>query len=121
MASNQDMEALRNHDNIEAWSAYSREMIELVGDAGCGTGYLCHMLAKRGARVTGIEPATSLFLYAVEREQVESLGIHYLQQDLSTFTSSHAAFDIVIANMVFMDIPDYEVAMHNCIAVLKSD
>jgi 2-polyprenyl-3-methyl-5-hydroxy-6-metoxy-1,4-benzoquinol methylase len=28
-------------------------------DAGCGTGYLCRMLAKQGAQVTGIEPAAS--------------------------------------------------------------
>lgn len=26
-------------------------------DAGCGQGYLCRMLAKRGAIVTGVEPA----------------------------------------------------------------
>ncbi len=141
------MERFTNHDNIQAWSAYSRDMIDAVGeegdparryilnpvlfaligdmtnrailDAGCGTGYLCRLLAKRGAHVTGIEPAPSLFAYAVEREQTESLGIHYIQQDLSAFTPDHAAFDIVVANMVFMDIPDYQSAMHNCIHALK--
>lgn len=147
MESNQDIEALSNHDNIEAWSAYSREMIEAVGDegdsarryilnpvlfalagnilglsildAGCGTGYLCRIFAKRGAHVTGIEPAASLFTYAVEHEQATPLGIQYIQHDLSTFTPSHAAFDFVVANMVFMDIPDYQSAMHNCIAAVK--
>lgn len=97
------MEGLNNQDNIEAWSAYSRDMIAAVGDegdparryilnpilfallgdvagraildAGCGTGYLSRLLAKRGAYVTGIEPAPTLFAYAVECEQTEPLGI----------------------------------------------
>ncbi len=30
-------------------------------------------------------------------------------------------FDYVIANMVFMDIPDYLPALHNCISALKSN
>jgi 2-polyprenyl-3-methyl-5-hydroxy-6-metoxy-1,4-benzoquinol methylase len=141
------METLNNHDNIQAWSAFGREMIEAIGDegdrarryilnpvlftligninslsildAGSGTGYLCRIFAKRGARVTGVEPAASLFAYAVEREQAEPLGIHYIQQDLSSFLPGHTAFDIVVSNLVFMDIPDYQSAVHNCIAALK--
>ena len=141
------MKTISNHDNIQAWSAYSREMIEALGDegdaarrhilnpvlfallgdvagrlvldAGCGTGYLSRLLAKQGAQVTGIEPATSLFAYALEREQAEPLGIHYIQQDLSASTPPRPAFDIVVANMVFMDIPDYQPAMQNCIAALN--
>lgn len=102
-------------------------LFELVGnianrtilDAGCGTGYLCRLFAKQGAQVTGIEPAFSFFEYATEREQATPLGIRYLQQDLSTFTLFQAEFDIVVANMVFMDIPDYRSAIHNCIMALK--
>jgi len=88
-------------------------------DAGCGQGYLCRMLAKQGAIVTGVEPAEMWYRYSLEREQNEPLGITYIQEDLSTFTTHNNTFDIVIANMVFMDIPDYETAMHNCIAALK--
>ncbi len=137
-----------NTDTIRAWSAYTRQMIEEFGDegdvsrryilnpvlfalfgdianrtildAGCGTGYLSRLLAKRGAHVTGVEPATSLFMYAIEREQQEPLGITYLQHDLSTLTISEAAFDIVVANMVLMDIPDYQAAIHNCISALRT-
>lgn len=89
-------------------------------DAGCGTGYLCRMLAKHGAEVTGLEPATPLFEYAVEREEREQLGITYVQEDLSEMVVQEAEFDVVVANMVFMDIPDYQSAMRNCIAGLKS-
>ncbi len=88
-------------------------------DAGCGQGYLCRMLARKGARMTGIEPADSLYCTALQREQDEPLGITYLQHDLSTFTSVQSIYDVVVANMVFMDIPDYQAAMRNCIAALK--
>lgn len=88
-------------------------------DAGCGQGYLARMLAKRGAIVTGVEPAEVWYRYCIEREQLEPLGITYIQQDLSTFDKMPDSFDIVIANMVFMDIPGYKKAMHNCIISLK--
>ncbi len=141
------MNKLTNQENIQSWSNVSREMIdafgdegdpmrryilnpvllELVGnvanrtilDAGCGTGYLCRLFAKQGAQVTGIEPASAFFAYATERERATPFGIRYLQEDLSTFTLFQAAFDIVVASMVFMDIPDYRSAMHNCIIALK--
>ena len=88
-------------------------------DAGCGQGYLSRMLAKQGAIVTGVEPADVWYHYSFEREQRNPLGITYIQQDLSLFTSHTNTFDIVVANMVFMDIPDYEAAIRNCIASLK--
>src|SRR3989344_4102762 len=89
-------------------------------DAGCGNGYLCRKFAKLGALMTGIEPADSLFQYAQEKEQKEKLGIQYKQADLSTYSDIPTLYDVVISNMVFMDIPDYESAMINCIKLLKN-
>ena len=44
-------------------------------DAGCGQGYLCRLLAKQGANVTGIEPSDGFYGYALDREQrLEQLG-----------------------------------------------
>ena len=37
-------------------------------DAGCGQGYLCRLLARKGASVTGVEPAEALIRYALRRE-----------------------------------------------------
>lgn len=37
-----------------------------IVDAGCGTGYLCPMLAMRGAKVAGLEPATPLIAYSTK-------------------------------------------------------
>jgi ubiquinone/menaquinone biosynthesis C-methylase UbiE len=90
-----------------------------VLDAGCGTGYLARLLSKQGARVVGIEPATPLLNYAAEREQEELLGIKYIQADLTTWHDPAYCFDIVIANMVLMDIPDYQAALNTCFTHLR--
>ncbi len=89
-------------------------------DAGCGQGYLARLLARKGATVTGVEPTEVFYTYAQQREQAEPLSITYIQEDLSMWTGEVDSFDFVIANMVFMDIPDYLSALHNCIAALKN-
>jgi 2-polyprenyl-3-methyl-5-hydroxy-6-metoxy-1,4-benzoquinol methylase len=141
------MSELTNEDAINSWSQAPIEAIAQFGDegdfarqyllnpaifaclgdvagkyildAGCGQGYLCRLLARKGAIVTGVEPAVPFYQYAVERERQEQLGISYIQHDLSTLPAQKQIFDCVVANMVFMDIPDYQAAMHNCIAALK--
>jgi len=141
------MENFTNADAINAWSHLPQERIENFGDegdmtrkyllnpvlltllgdvkgksildAGCGQGYLSRLLARKGARVTAIEPTDTLYSYAVRREQAEQLGITYLQADLSTWAYVPNAFDYVVANMVFMDIPNYIPALLNCVAALK--
>jgi 2-polyprenyl-3-methyl-5-hydroxy-6-metoxy-1,4-benzoquinol methylase len=93
-----------------------------VLDAGCGQGYLSRLLAHRGAQITGVEPAAPWYAAALAHEEAAPLGITYLQADLSTLAATHpqlcGAFEIVIANMVLMDIPDYEAAIHSCAAAL---
>jgi len=141
------MTDLTNTDAIAAWSELPLERIEHFGDegdfvrkyllnpaifaalgdirgkrildAGCGQGYLSRLLTKQGASVTGIEPSSTQYAYALRREQAEQLGIAYLQADLSTWLPAADMFDHVVANMVFMDIPDYLDALHNCVAALK--
>lgn len=74
-------------------------------DAGCGQGYLCRLLAKRGASMTGIEPADIWCAYAVQRERAEPLAIRYIRADLSRWQTEKDIFDVVVSNMVMMDIP----------------
>jgi 2-polyprenyl-3-methyl-5-hydroxy-6-metoxy-1,4-benzoquinol methylase len=141
------MTDVSNEDVIKAWSNAPVELAENFGDegdftrkyllntalfallgdvsgkfvldAGCGQGYLARMLARKGALVTGVEPAEVWYAYAQQREQAEPLGIRYVQADLSMWESEAETFDSVIANMVFMDIPDYQAALRNCVAALK--
>lgn len=140
------MTDITNEENIRLWSKAPHDMLDSFGegdfgrvhllnptilqllgavqgkkilDAGCGQGYLCRILAKKGAIVTGIEPANDFIEYAIKKEETEKLGITYIKEDLSKFTTLTNTFDSVVSNMVFMDIPDYESAIRNCINVLK--
>lgn len=70
--------------------------------------------------MTGVEPADPWYRSAAARERHEQLGITYQQADLSTFAGPSDTFDAVVANMVLMDIPDYQAAMRHCIAVLQA-
>lgn len=88
-------------------------------DAGCGQGYLARLLAARGAQVTGIEFAREGYRRAVQEEQRAPLGIDYRQADLTDPLGYECCFDTVIANMVFMDIPDDQAAMRNCIDAVR--
>ena len=142
------MQEPTNAEVIAAWSHYPEHLIEGFGeegdlvrqyllnptifsllgevrgkrilDAGCGQGYLCRLLARKGARMTGVEPVEAFIGYARRREEGDQLGIEYVQADLSTWTPPLDPFDAVIANMVLMDIPDYEPALKNCVAALAS-
>ena len=136
-----------NTQNIQAWTQASNYVINkfndegdfyrkhvlnpalfsLIGnlinkhvlDAGSGEGYLSRMLAQKRAIVTAVEPAEGLINHAIKREQKEKLGITYIKADLSKWFEKKNYFDIVVSNMVFMDIPDYEMAIINCIKALK--
>ncbi len=80
-------------------------------DGGCGEGYLARMLARQGANVTGIEPATRLFSLCLQHERAEPLGIVYLRQDLCELNIPDILFDRIILNMTLMDIPNLEQAI----------
>ena len=135
------MPTLTNSQIIEEWSALPPESGELFGDegdfarqallnptifgllgdiagqtildAGCGNGYLSRLMSKKGAKVVGLEPAAPLIQYAIQREQQEPLGIEYVQADLA-YWETEQRFDAIVANMVLMDIPDYEAALDRC-------
>jgi 2-polyprenyl-3-methyl-5-hydroxy-6-metoxy-1,4-benzoquinol methylase len=137
---------ISNQSTIDEWSEFSKEdlaafsddgdkdranlldpnIISLAGelkgkrvlDAGCGNGYLSRKFAKLGAVVTGIEPSDSLFRYCVEQEQDTPLDITYTQCDLGEMGLSEE-YDLVVLINVLMDIPEYQIALVNCIKVLK--
>lgn len=136
-----------NQDIIDEWSKVDQSIIESHGDegdfsrqyllnpalfalfgdvkgkrildAGSGQGYLSRKLARLGAHITGIEPAENLIKYAQSKEAEEPLGITYLQEDLSNWRRLPESFDVVVSNMVFMDIPDWQSAMKNCLSAIK--
>lgn len=90
-----------------------------VLDAGCGQGYLSRLLAERGASVVGVDPSARMLAYAQRIERARQQGIRFDRRDLSRLGEPDATFDAVVANMVFLDIADWEAAMSNCVAALR--
>ena len=77
-------------------------LLELVGevngqticDLACGQGCIARALARRGARVTGVDLAEQMVVLARRSEEPEPLGIAYLQDVAqSAHTLPEASFD----------------------------
>jgi 2-polyprenyl-3-methyl-5-hydroxy-6-metoxy-1,4-benzoquinol methylase len=125
----QSIDEYGNEGDISKKNLLNPAIFELLGDiqnikileVGIGGGYLSRLMAKKGAKVTGLEPSSSMYQYAVNKEKQKNLGIELINQDLSQMTQFNDEFDAVVANMVFLDIPDWKSAMANCIQALKPD
>lgn len=89
-----------------------------VLDAGCGNGYFSRMLAKRGARVVGVEPTDAMSAFAREKEAELGQGVRYVQADLARLPDLGGPFDAVVCSMVLMAIPESKPAMRACVEAL---
>ncbi len=78
-----------------------------VLDLGCGNGMSSRILARCGARVTGVDLSPSLVARAQERERQEPLGVAYLVADAANLAMfPDGSFTRVTANTVLMDAAD---------------
>jgi SAM-dependent methyltransferase len=64
-----------------------------VLDLGCGTGTLCCALAKRGHRITGVDPAVAML--AIARTKSSSDRVEWVESSAQAYRSSQR-FDLVI-------------------------
>jgi 2-polyprenyl-3-methyl-5-hydroxy-6-metoxy-1,4-benzoquinol methylase len=90
-----------------------------VLDAGCGEGYLARELARRGAKVTGLD--TSSALINAGRGEAERLGLtveHYVASIESIPGRDHT-FDAVVCNHVMTGVNDPAAALKEIGRVTK--
>jgi 2-polyprenyl-3-methyl-5-hydroxy-6-metoxy-1,4-benzoquinol methylase len=93
-----------------------------VLDLGCGQGFFSRELARRGARVVGIDIADQLLAYARRHEEHTPLGIAYHLMSAATM-SQHwppGSFDLVTACMALQDVADVAASLRNAFAVLRA-
>lgn len=91
-----------------------------VLDLGCGEGYNTRILAKKGAKVTGIDFSKELIKLAVEKEKEGKLGIKYCCRNaanLSIFKDN--SFDVIVSFMALMDMRDLQSVCNEVRRVLK--
>ncbi len=91
-----------------------------VLDVACGEGYNTRLLAKKGAKIVGIDSSRKLIEAAKSQETKNSQGIKYYvldSKDLKRFSSE--SFDLVTCFMALMDIKDYDTTIREIARVLK--
>ena len=89
-------------------------------DAGCGQGYLCRILARRGASVVGVENSQRFYELALGYQAEEPLDIVYHRGSISEMPYlEDASFDAIASNYVLMDARDYQGAVREFARVLK--
>ena len=97
----------RDHLNTPAFFALLPEVAGLTGlDIGCGEGHNTRLLARRGARVKGIDIAEFFVAHARQAEADEPLGIEYRVGSAVALPFADQAFDFATGFMSFMDMPE---------------
>lgn len=102
---------VRKYQQCRFWRLYSREFLfkhlkdidgKEVLDFGCGDGALSTLIAKLGARVTGIDVSPELLEIAHKRADLD--GVHdrtlYILGDITDSTLPKNSFDVVVCNLV---------------------
>lgn len=89
-------------------------------DAGCGNGYLSRQLARKGAKVVGVDISRRFIELAKQKEKENPLGIKYYVGSichLSMFKDE--TFDIIVSNIVLMDVSGLDKAIGEFRRVMK--
>lgn len=103
-------------------------MFEMLGsidgkrilDLCCGEGYNSRIMARRGARVTGVDFSEKMIDLAIQEEKREKLQIDYHVLDASDLHSfKDNTFEIVACYMSLQDIEDYQGAVKEVFRVLS--
>jgi SAM-dependent methyltransferase len=94
-----------------------REPVAAALDAGCGIGYLTNLLTDHSARVVGVDASA---------ESIDIARAHFgkraefIQETLESHSAKNTgAYDMVVANMVLMDVPDLHVFVSALHLVLR--
>lgn len=78
-----------------------------VLDVGTGTGRAAIALAKRGARVTGLDASAEMLAVAARRAHDAGVDVMFRQGDAHALDADAAAFDYVVCLRVLMHTPDW--------------
>jgi len=92
-----------------------------VLDVGCGNGYFTRALARRGARVTGIDISPRMIEHAKRQESTEALGIEYHVLDAAGLPAGFVpqSFDMVTSCMSLQDMPSVDHVFRGVHALLR--
>lgn len=92
-------------------------------DIGCGAGILSESLAKRGARVTGIDAAEALVTIAKQHAVDQAISKNHLHYEIATaeqYASLHPQlFDVITCMEMLEHVPDPVSVIQACATLIK--
>ena len=88
-------------------------------DIGCGEGHNTRLVARRGAKGTGIDISETFIRHAREEEERQPLGIRYRRASAVDLPFGGSDFDFAVASMSLMDIPETDRALAEALRVVK--
>lgn len=104
---------LKHFDTLIDWQG------KQVLDLGCAGGFMAEALAKRGAQVTGIDPASDAITAARQHAQAQGLQIAYDVGVGETLPYDAAGFDAVVCVDVLEHVTDLQKVMFEVARVLR--
>jgi SAM-dependent methyltransferase len=78
-----------------------------VLDVGTGTGRAAIALARRGARVTGVDASEEMLAVARRRAADRKVDVPFLEGDAHALQFADHSFDVVVCLRVLMHTPDW--------------
>lgn len=104
---------LKHFDTLIDWQGKD------VLDLGCAGGFMAEALSKRGAQVTGIDPASDAITAARQHAQTEGLRIAYDVGVGEALPYDAAGFDAVVCVDVLEHVTDLQKVMFEVARVLR--
>ncbi|WP_322890454.1 MULTISPECIES: bifunctional 2-polyprenyl-6-hydroxyphenol methylase/3-demethylubiquinol 3-O-methyltransferase UbiG [unclassified Yoonia] len=104
---------LKHFDKVIDWQGKD------VLDLGCAGGFMAEALAKRGAQVTGIDPAAEAITAARQHARSEGLDIAYDVGMGEALPYDAASFDAVVCVDVLEHVTDLQKVMFEVARVLR--
>lgn len=104
---------LKHFDTLIDWQG------KQVLDLGCAGGFMAEALSKRGAQVTGIDPAGDAITAARQHAQAEGLRIAYDVGVGEALPYDAAGFDAVVCVDVLEHVTDLQKVMFEVARVLR--
>jgi SAM-dependent methyltransferase len=92
---------------------------EQIADIATGTGWTSRLVARSGARVTGVDIAEGMLIAAREIAREQGLAIDYRLGDAEALPFDDGAFDAVISTFGIMFAPDQSRAVAELTRICK--
>jgi 2-polyprenyl-6-hydroxyphenyl methylase/3-demethylubiquinone-9 3-methyltransferase len=91
-----------------------------VLDVGCGGGILAEAMAKRGARVTGIDLADKPLRIAKSHAAGQAIDVRYAKTSAEDWAAEHGAgYDVVTCMEMLEHVPDPKAVVAACADMVK--